>query len=236
MSQWDGQPMGETIRRGTKTLTTGEIREAMRVIGQRGPRKVGDGPAAFTATTVIDRQPFRWDTNCFYRRLGLDTSVSRLDILRRFLALDLQQDFLRLAVAASVLLSKEKRSRYDALILGTFWGEDPDLIDTRVRGELGGQFDNEWAVYADPKITDQQARALSSEWRTMMVAELAPRLAHLDQAPFIGVGVTPTVFTARWEQVGMYAVFFVPLDAVPTPEYVRDAADELLRIATPMVI
>ena len=230
MSQYNAdlplRPIAEPIRRGMRNLTQTDIREAMRMISQRGPRKVGDGPAAFPPVTSLERQPFRWDTNCFYRRLGLDPHATRLDIVRRFLDLDPRQDFIRLAIAAEVLLNKEKRSRYDALVIGTFWGDDPDLIDRRVTGELGAPDLGQWAVYADPRVTDEQARVFTSEWRTMLTAELAPKFAQFPQVPLVGIGVTPSIMTARWEQVGAFVILFVPLDAVPSQVYVRAAAEE----------
>lgn len=229
-------PMGETIKRGSRPLTSKMIRETIEQMN-RGPlpRKVGDGHATFSSSTTLDRQPFRWDSNCFYRRLGLDTTATRLDIVRRFLELDPQQDFIRLAIAAEVLLSKTKRSIYDALILGNFYAQDPALIKLRLGGELVSAADA-WAVYADADVSDEDARTLTSEWRHQLSAALAPAFSKYPIMPQIGVGVCSSIFRSRWEMVGWYAVYFVPLDAEVTPEYVHSAADELLRIATPTVI
>ena len=36
---------------------------------RRRPRKIGDGPATFSASLTLDRQPFVWDCNQLYARL-----------------------------------------------------------------------------------------------------------------------------------------------------------------------
>lgn len=234
------RPIGETIKRGQRPLKSSEIREAMMRMQRTGPRKVGSGSASFSPTIIIEQQPFRWDTNCFYRRLGLDPSATRLDVVRAFQSLEPQdQGFIRFAVAAEVLLSKEKRSRYDRLMIGNFWPGDPDLIASQLDGEMGAIDQDEWAVYADSEVSDEDALKLTSDWRNQLSAVLAEKFSHSmtpGQVPHIGVGVCPTVFHSRWEMVGWYAVYFVPLDAPVTPEYIHAAADELLRIATPTVI
>lgn len=230
------RPMGRTIKRGSRPLTNRMLREAMQQYALSSPRKIGDGQATFASSTTIDSQPFKWDTNCFYRRLGLEPDAPRIEIVRRFLELDPQQNFLYLATAAEVLLSKDKRSRYDRLIIGTFWGGDPDLIKSQINGEMAAPDQGSWTVYADLDITDEDARTLTSDWRNKLSAALAPRLSKLPIMPEIGVGVCRSIFLSRWEMIGHYAVFFVSLDAEATPEYVLAAADELLRIATPTVI
>jgi hypothetical protein len=226
---------GPTRQRGARTLTRSMIERTIRQATIGLPRKVGNGPGVFVPTTSIERQPIRWDTNCFYRRLGLTPDATRLDIVRRFLELDPQQSFIRLAYAAQVLIDKESRQRYDALSLGCFWAQDPDLVEAVLGGGLGDVSD-QWGVYADSTVTDEQARSLSPEWRTMMCTELTPRFSKYAHPPLVGVGATDREANVRWEQIGMFAVLFVRFDSEPTPEYLHDAAEELMGIATPVEV
>jgi hypothetical protein len=231
MTTWNSQP----IRRGYRApLTEREMQRAFEMTRRHRPldkhRRIGD-VAAFPPIVALERQPFRWDTNGFYRRLGLETTASRLDIVRAFLELDPRQDFYRLAFAAEVLLSKTKRPRYDALSIGTFWAGDPDLGEARGLERL--KVDT-WGIYADGTITDEQALTVSAIWRSMLAMALAPLLADVDPLPFVGIGVTAAKADSRWEQVGHFAILFVPLDEEPSLEYVHTAAQKLMQIATPM--
>jgi hypothetical protein len=226
--------LNEPIKRGSRPLTKETIRRALQNV-PREIRKVGDGSAVFSPTTELDRQPIRWDTNCFYRRLGLETSATRLDVARRFLELDPRQDFIRLATAAGVLLSRQARPRYDALTLGTFWSDDPELMQSKISGDLGPT-DREWGVYADMSVTDEEAKQVDPRWRAMFAAEFNGRFPDLSILPHVGVGATCSGGRHRWEQVGIYAVFFVPVDSEPTLEYVHSAVEELFEIAEPIPI
>lgn len=227
-TNWGSQP----IRRGQSSpLTPRTMERAFQRARLEQHRRVG-GHAAFPPTVAIERQPFRWDTNGFYRRLGLATTATRLDIVRAFLALDPRQDFLHLAVAAEVLLSKAKRPRYDALPLGTFWAEDPALTQAKMSSALAGVSVDEWGVYADGTVTDEQAQRLSPLWRGLLATALGAVIGDLHPLPFVGVGATTEA--QRWAQVGYFAILFVPLDEEPSLEYVRAAAVKLMEIATPM--
>lgn len=222
-------PKGETIRRTTrKAVRSTDIRRALMAQTTR-PRKVGDGPALFTATGVVDRQPFRWDTNGFYRRLGVATDCTRVEVARAFMETDPRSTSLDLAVALQVLISREMRTVYDAVPLGAFYRDDPALIDVSIEAaeDLDESAPPTWAIYADHDVTDAEAQAQPVGWRSALAIEVG---RIFPPGLVMGVGVSRS--TWRCEPVGQHPVCFVPLDAEATPDYVGRAVDELIKLAS----
>ena len=241
MSQysWENQIRGATRRLDrSATLTSSKMAEAFRRF--EGPRKVGKGPPHFVASTGIERQPFKWDTNSFYRRLGLTPDADRVEIARAFSELDPSApDFLYYATAAKVLLKKYQRMIYDAISLGLFYADDPAIVQRMLQMvfENGGvpPEDVEWAVYADSGVSDDDAQRIDPLWRSMLSAEIARKTKHWPSPPAIGLGVAYRA-NVRWEQVGYLPVLFVAIDSRPSERYVVEAVETLLRYARPTMV
>ena len=226
----------QVIRRGASQMTATRMQAAFAEANAlREVRSVG-GVQRFYPSTAIESPIGGWDTNCFYRRLGVPVDATRQEIARAYIELDPEQSSLWYATAARVLLSRSDRKRYDAVPLGAFWGDDPALVQSRVSGELGGAASVEWGVYADRSVTDAQAAGVPGEWRWMLAEALAPHFVNFPHRPSIAVGVTARSRDSRWQQVGLCAVLFVPLDCEPSLGYVHAAAVQLMQIATPVGI
>lgn len=201
------------------------------------PRKVGD-QAAFAVSTTIEIQPIRWDTNIFYRRLGLMPSAGRIEIARALNDLDPSHpEFSWRAIAVRVLLKKRLRMAYDRIALGNFWADDPSLFesifDQLLEKERSGRGERTWGVYADFSVTDEQALGIDAAWRS----ELARAISRVGirDLTHIALGVTDRPSRMRWEVIGFVPVIFVPLDSSPTREYLDDAAEMLREMVRPFL-
>lgn len=225
-------PTGQPIRRDRKQSHTQKtLRDSLKYLQLR-PRKIGDGPTAFSLTISVDHQPFRWDSNQFYGRLGVEPDAERVEIARAYqdAPRPTQQADLYYTTAAKTLLKKDERRRYDALQLGMFWGNDPGLDDARIDTETGEGLEQfsplRWAHYADPCVTEVEATSWdSSEIRTGLVRILSRWATRFDD-PRVAVGVTRT--EPRWEQMGAFPVLFVGVDECVTEEYLVRVANEFI--------
>jgi hypothetical protein len=200
----------------------------------REVRTVGGLPR-FSPTVSIEVPIGGWDTNCFYRRLGVPVDATRAEIARAYIEMDPEQSSLWYATAARVLLSRAARRRYDAVPLGAFWSDDPSLVQSRIEGDFQ-MSPLEWGIYADRSVEDDQAAALDPAWRWMLSSALSPHFAAYPHTPPVAIGATARSGDSRWQQVGLCAVLFVPLDAEPSLEYVLSAANKLMQTATPVVV
>lgn len=214
------------------------IEEAFLRTQTQTPRLVGDGPAHFTAHLAVERQPFKWDTNSFYRRLGLTPDCTRLDLVAAYHASDpALPDFDRRMIALRVLLKKSERTRYDSVPLGAMWMDDPDLFQSMIEHVTSGEEyisgREEWGVYADIGVSEKDALRLRSEWRPMLARalDLIIRRRSIPYPVVVALGVTDRPSRSRWEQVGYIPVLFVTLDEEPSLEYVSAAAEHLMRVA-----
>lgn len=244
MSQWD-QISGQVKRLQAKTQASGSGRLSAKMMQEAfapraAPRRVGEGQTAMAAVTELETQPFKWDTNCFYRRLGVDPYCERVEIARAFGNLDPRHpNFSWYATAARVLLKKPLRAAYDRLALGAFWSDDPDLKDYALEGMINGDFLDasvEWGIYADPNVSDEMAESVDPAWRPSIVEAVA-RFARRARTPypfFIGLGACRGEEGIRWETIGYIPVLFVPIDTPVDRRYVEHAAELLVRNAVPM--
>lgn len=189
----------------------------------RRPRRVGNGPSASSSSHAVERQPFRWDTNQFYARLGLTPEASRVEIARSFIEHGGHASS-AMTTAITLLLNKQSRRFYDALILGSFWGGDEALQHHRLDpGASQFQFEEpEWSVYADHDVSDEEAISLSPEWRT----RIGLLLWQSRTAVSFSLGVTNG--DPRMEVIGYEIVIFLPLAVQPEWEYAASIAQHLL--------
>ena len=198
------------------------------------PRKIGDGPAGFALATTPAIQPFRWDSNCFYDRLGLEPGCPRIEIVRAFQESPRKtaEEHLYYATAAKALLKKLKRTLYDALPLGSYYGDDPALIAAINSDEEDGlSFNDEpptWSYYASEEVSDADVRNYDfGRVRSLLVTALAPWAMQQDEVPYIGLGLTST--ETRWVPVGYLPVLMLGVDEEVTEEYASGLAVELQR-------
>lgn len=128
------KPVGTTIRIDHSALQRQrerarrflETAQEARVI-----RLVGDGQVAFS--TTLDLEPTRviiWDTNGYYRSLGVSPYASRAEIRDAYLRLNGHRSH-RLTIIVKTLLDRDTRARYDRTPLGCFWAHD-DALKTRI--------------------------------------------------------------------------------------------------------
>lgn len=189
----------------------------------RRPRRVGDGPSASTSNHAIERQPFRWDTNRFYARLGLTPEASRVEIARSFIEHG-GHGSSAMTTAITLLLNKQSRRFYDALIIGSFWGGDEALQHHRLDpGASEFQMGQpEWSVYADHDVSDDEAHSLSPDWRT----RIGFLLWRSGVSVRFSLGVTNG--DPRLEVIGYEIVIFLPLAVKPEWEYAATIAEHML--------
>lgn len=233
-----GQPIRIGHRRPLRLSTIErELKTALRMT--ETPRKVGEGPAGFALAKLPEAQPFRWDSNKFYARLGLEPGCPRVDIVRAFhdSPRETGEQSLYFSTAAKALLKKSVRRLYDSLSLGHYLGDDPALVraihaDEDDDDRLGVNEPMEWAYYADGSITEDDVKQYDfGPVRTMLVSALAPWAESLDDIPFIGLGLTSG--ETRWVPVGYLPVLMLGVDVEVTEEYASQIA-ALLRRSAPM--
>ena len=213
--QWS-RPLGETIRIGATA-------SPRLLSNQRTTRLHGDGPVEATASLTIEQQPFCWDNNGFYRRLGLEPGAPRIEVARAYMDLNGHRSS-RLTNAATVLIDKHTKRIYDRLPLGTFWGADEDRIQDRLNGTIVPAFEDDWSVYVIELTADEIESIdhdLVSEWRCMISwmlwsAEVGPRHFSMGIGPGHGAAL-----------IGFRYVAVVTLTSKPSWEYVLRVCQEL---------
>ena len=202
------------------------VRRARPSLLPRFPRKIGDGPANFAATTTLDRQPWRWDCNQFYARLGVPTDATRVEIAAAYIERDGYRSP-EITYAFSVLINKKVRPRYDALPLGTFWAQDPAFAMGLANDEFeDAHMPDGWAHYLDGDLDDAPS---PDAWRSMIAQALSrTRLSGIQ----LCVGLTGS--NPRIDVLGYNIVAFVPVDTPVTHEYAHSVASELLAMIDQM--
>lgn len=179
-------------------------------------RLLGDGPPEANPSHAIERQPFVWDGNGFYRRLGLKPGASRREVAEAYMRLGGQRSS-RLTTAARTLIDKRTKPYYDAMMLGSLWPDDEDLVQAVIDGELIPEKPT-WAVYIydlpfDELLPSIVARVDTWRW---MIALLMWRSGGRSN---FAMGVAEIGAAAI---VGYRKVMFVPLDMEPNWQYATD--------------
>jgi hypothetical protein len=186
----------------------------------RYPRKIGDGQASFAATTVLDRQPWRWDTNRFYARLGVSPHATRVEIAAAYIECDGYRSP-ALTYAFSVLVDKKVRPHYDALPFGTLWAQDPAFSVGLANDEFeSAHLPDGWAYYLDADLDEAPA---PDEWRSALAHALTGTAL---EGMGLCVGVTGS--SPRIDVLGFNIVAYVPVDTRVTHDYALSIASELL--------
>lgn len=201
---------GETIRLGERRASPPPLPN------QPKTRLIGDGPPESSTNHGIERQPFVWDCNGFYRRLGLKPGASRREVAQAYLALDGEKSS-RLTLAAATLIDKVAKRHYDAMPLGSFWPFDPDLVHAIIDGDLAPD-KSVWSVYVYEMEGDDivpAVRARIDTWR-WMIGLLMWRSGIEGR---FAMGLALNGFAG---DVGFRKVLFVPLDAEPSWQYAAD--------------
>jgi hypothetical protein len=233
-------PTGTPIRIGNRrplrlSAIERELRLALKMT-EEAPRRVGDGPSGFPLATLPEAQPFRWDSNCFYARLGVAPDAARVDIVRALQdsPRETAAQHLWYATAAKALLKRHIRRLYDALPLGSYLADDPSLIrsilpdDDEDRplvpvDEVAG-----WSYYAEGSVTDEDVQRYDfSPIRTLLVGALSSWANGLEDSPYIGLGLTSR--ETRWVPVGYLPVLMLGVDEEVTEEYASQIAAMLQR-------
>lgn len=207
-SRWT--PQGQTIRLGQRD----SVKQPPNPKASR-PRLIGDGPPEAATQHGIERQPFCWDCNGFYRRLGLPPGAPRIEVARAFLEVQGYRSSY-LTNAARVLTNKVTKRLYDALPLGAWWPDDEALVEAIISSEMVEARGAEWAYYLLGDIDEDSVTPLwLSEWRTMIAL-----LIYRSGMPvrFFSMGVAEDMSVAI---VGYRLVVFVPLTSKPAWDYVR---------------
>jgi hypothetical protein len=88
---------------------------AARSLAPTRPRRVGDGPVAFSTCTALARSPeVSFDVNAYYRELGVHWRANRGELRRAYYRLEGYRDR-RLTYVLHQLLDSAVRRRYDAM-------------------------------------------------------------------------------------------------------------------------
>ena len=217
-SPW--RPSGQTIRLGSVVLPPPRP-NTQRI------RLIGDGPCVASTSHAIERQPFCWDSNGFYRRLGLPPGAPRVEVARAFMERDGHRSPM-MTNAAEVLLNRRTKRLYDALPLGALWPFDLALVDAVISGdfEVAKLDDDDWSFYVDSIDERRVDEDLLGVWR-WMIAFLLWRA----NSPARSFAMGACESEINVSIVGFRAVAFVPLDFKPTWEYASSIAQALQRVA-----
>jgi hypothetical protein len=197
------------------------------------PRLVGDGPTEFSTSGVVDITPrFVWDTNGFYRALGVSTDAPRRAVARSAVGalngLLHDPDAFRWADrAVRILLNPSLRKKYDATPLGMFWADDERLL--RRERQLPGDEEElvavegwPWSYYVfglDESDLDEVSMA---EWRALVCMACIDR----DVSAQIGLGLA-SGGGIELLQIGYRVVVMVGLDIKPSWYYAVSVASAL---------
>lgn len=187
-------------------------------------RLIGDGPCVASTSHAIETQPFCWDTNGFYRRLGLPPGAPRIEVARAFMEMDGHRSSM-LTNAARVLIDKRTKKLYDATPLGSLWPDDESLAEAVISGDFEVvQQDTSWAYYVDgvTPTDDDREHLATFRW---MVAYLLFRSSSPANRFALGV-CSGEPYVGR---VGFRLVAFVPFDSKPSWEYASSIAMALQR-------
>ena len=119
-------------------LTPQELEEInARAYDDSRPILVGFGPAEFSPSLAVDTFPsIVWDSNGYYRDLGLGVKASKTEIRDRYIELD-GESSVRLTMIASVLLNDERRRKYDGTPLGSFFFDEE--IESLIRSQIADE-------------------------------------------------------------------------------------------------
>ena len=192
------------------------------------PRLIGNGPPESSVEHALDRQPFCWDCNGFYRRLGLPPGAPRIEVARNFLEMQGYRSSW-LTNAARVLTNKSTKRAYDVLSIGTFWPDDESLIEAIISNEMVCVHNDEgWSFYVigDIDPNDISIEDLST-WR-FMISYLFWRAKSPVRLISMGVALD-----ARAAVVGRRLVAFVPLTSKPSWSYASTIAEGMHRLIEP---
>ena len=212
-------PTGQPIRIGSndsqRQLWSQVKRPTTRLIGD--PQFAESNPVA-----SLDQQPFIWDCNGFYRRLGLEPGAPRIEVARAYMELDGHRSA-AMTNAARVLIDRQTKRSYDRLPLGSFWADDVlfppavDLLDSGFEAVAPG--DVEWAFYLvgieDDELLDGHVEEISM-WRWMIASSLWAQRSHTQVSRF-GVGYGHDAPSVGW--IGFRLVVLFPLTLKPSREY-----------------
>lgn len=216
-----GLPPHRAIQRGPR-VSRALLQSLSQTMRSRG-RLVGDGPAEASTSTTVERQPFIWDCNGYYRALGLPTDATRVEVASAYIECDGYRDPY-LTQAARTLIDKPDRRRYDALSLGTFLADDPNLHDSIVaRGEVQEWAESSscaWSVYLTDNIDESEIERIHPSWWGVIAVCLSA--LGVKDTFAIGLNMEGGVATIGWRDV-----IFIPLRLAHHCD--RDYASEIAK-------
>ncbi len=128
----DGQFLMGTVIEGPPCFRCGTS-EGVHVLSPKvnDPRLAGYFPPQFsTCVELVPHPLIIWDSNGYYRELGVSPRASRREIREAYQRLN-GQDSVRLTYVVSQLLDDEIRARYDAVPLGSIFRDDD--VETWIR-------------------------------------------------------------------------------------------------------
>jgi len=199
------------------------------------PFLVGGQPW-FSSSTAIEPLRFVWDTNSFYRRLGVEPSATRGEIGVAYRD-NPNRDDPYLTHIAKTLVDKSIRLRYDWTPLGMFWSDDQRLQHAIEEAlDQSGEIESletatgsvaEWGFFVlgvDQNDVEESSVVL---WRSAVIE----CLSQFTEVPPIAVGIgaqssDPTI-VVRDKRI----IFFAPnmLDDQLARQY---ASDVVASVAT----
>lgn len=197
------------------------------------PRLVGDGPVEFSTALGLDITPrFVWDSNGFYRRLGVPTNASRREIARAgvaaMLACTTKEEERRVDAIVRTLIDPARRRSYDATPMGAFFAFDPYLLDQRLLAglpDLVPVYGWPWAYYIVQCNDDALIEQDMGSWRT----HIANALHGVIEPNKFALGIAPGEAISI-DLIGHRIVIFVGVALKPSWDYAHAIAAELRRI------
>lgn len=207
--------------RGLTRLTEQRIKDLLRPPATRlvgAPEHCLASPAQH-----VELQPFCWDTNGFYRRLGLAPGAPRIEVARAYMAMDGHRST-RLTRAAITLINRFTKVAYDRIPLGSFWMLDEDLDAGRLDGDLVAAEDDGWAYYVSDVPDDYVP---GDELIAAVLATITLDVWNQGcPIPFaIGFSTEP-----RLQVVGRRIVAFAPLTIQEAIEYSHHVASQIVNL------
>lgn len=209
MSKTAWSPVGTTKRIDAADLRKLLTKVAVQQTAQ--PRLVGDGPSEFSTCTSLEPSPrFVWDTNGFYRSLGVATDATRGEMARAYLARD-GHSSVRLTHILTTLLDPYLRSRYDATPLGMLWADD-DALQHRITNyddgmEIVTVGTTPWSIYVLGIRDELIDHELIDAWRAAVV-DACMRLGIVRN---LAVGLCSNEFDPHVRAVGQRLAIFLPI-------------------------
>jgi hypothetical protein len=145
----------------TRLSSPEEIQEANdRLTDPNRPVLVGVGPVEASTSMAVESWPsIVWDTNLFYRDMGVHFRSSRAEIRKAYQA-NGGANNVRLTMIAGVLLNPERRLAYDRVPLGSLFFDDEIEEALRIAAATAASATRMEGDEVDTELLNQQLEAM----------------------------------------------------------------------------